>query len=908
MFAPPAANLDQIRNGSAASRTDPADWVNGNAGASQAHYREGYSIAYRLVLTNLANGPHNVKIEWDIKNGGKNAIDYITYYNRINSPNHFVVFGHNPEVIDPTGAAPGSDSKDLVTGLTTTTPFQIPRPNNTSPTTATASFEALPLAERQMTVYNGTGVVMTYDSEGSLAASNSSTRLNIAFSTSMPTVVLAWGGHIASAQDWGAGNSASSVSGSPYHTRLISLDGTGGNQDRSLSASAVIVDCATCSVGVATTAECGTQKVHTSTIGAGGVCDTPQHSWSFVSNTSGATFATATNLASVTVNVGTGCSSSSVGYTVRDTITCSGCTTGSTIFCDQQVTVSDTTNPVIGSPGTSGSIQCPNSPVFTAPTATDNCSTPIVSVVSDVTTPSGCTGVYSRTVTWKATDACGNMSGNVSQTIMVVDTTAPTIGAAGADATIQCPATPVFTPPTASDTCGGATVHQLSDTTTPGSCAGSYSRTKTWDATDCSGNHSATRSQTITVEDHTAPVIGSPGANATIECPATPTFTPPTATDACDQNPAIVEVSDVTTDGTCPGTYDRTKTWKARDACGNESGNVSQTIHVVDTTPPQITKCPADVSVTCKPDVDTLGDFSTLGGEASDSCGSVTVTASDSEPFDTSSCGTDCGGKITRTYTAKDCAGLTDTCEQIITYGTPGSLQSAQQLVIASLLKSGDVVVGVSGTSSLTIPGGPNANSSALCIVSKLSASGTASPLAAGFGDQRLNPSTCQTSPSLELQKDGTWNVVLSQTISLALNLRMNTQQQQLKQNAQASGLSVLRANRPDADFDLSSFTLTSSFLTQGALPGLDGLMGTSDDELDLSSARTQFVIPASVLAALGSNATATDLLRLANAALAGIPTGDVKLSDIAAALDAVNRSFDFGKRRIILNSQPSQR
>ena len=389
MFSPPKANLDQIRNGSAAARTDPADWVNGNAGASQAHYREGYSIGYRLVLTNLTPGPHNVKIEWDIRNNGKNAIDYITYYDRINSPSHSVVFGHAAEVIDPTGAAPGSDPTDFVPGLGAATSVAIPAPNSAGSTVAGQpgiSFNALPAAERNMTVYNGTSPVLSYDFEGSLAASSSSTRLNINFNGG-GTVVFAWGGHIASAQDW-PGASASNVSGSPYHTRLISLDGTGGNQDRSLSAAAVQVDCATCSVGTATTAQCGTQKVHTSTIGAG-VCDTPQHSWSFVTNTSGATFASSTTGSSVTVNVGNACSGS---YTVRDTVTCSGCTTGATVFCDQTVTVSDTMAPVIGSPGASGSIQCPNSPVFTPPSATDNCSTPTVSVVSDVTTNGTCAG------------------------------------------------------------------------------------------------------------------------------------------------------------------------------------------------------------------------------------------------------------------------------------------------------------------------------------------------------------------------------------------------------------------------------------------------------------------------------------------------------------------------------------
>ena len=44
-FKPASANLDQVRNGAVGcddtvpnSCTDPADWVNGNAGASNAHY------------------------------------------------------------------------------------------------------------------------------------------------------------------------------------------------------------------------------------------------------------------------------------------------------------------------------------------------------------------------------------------------------------------------------------------------------------------------------------------------------------------------------------------------------------------------------------------------------------------------------------------------------------------------------------------------------------------------------------------------------------------------------------------------------------------------------------------------------------------------------------------------------
>ncbi|NVE00662.1 hypothetical protein [Massilia sp. BJB1822] len=60
------------------------------------------------------------------------------------------------------------------------------------------------------------------------------------------SAVLAWGGHIATRADWGAGNSAAAISGSPYHTSLTAFADNDpntsesvGQQDRSLSSAAV---------------------------------------------------------------------------------------------------------------------------------------------------------------------------------------------------------------------------------------------------------------------------------------------------------------------------------------------------------------------------------------------------------------------------------------------------------------------------------------------------------------------------------------------------------------------------------------------------------------------------------------------------------------------------------------------
>ncbi|HEX2641296.1 MAG TPA: carboxypeptidase-like regulatory domain-containing protein, partial [Pyrinomonadaceae bacterium] len=66
-------------------------------------------------------------------------------------------------------------------------------------------------------------------------------RITLTFTALVANPVLAWSGHVAYGGDWGAGNSAGGISGSPYHMRLIDLNGQGGNQDRSLSADAVVV-------------------------------------------------------------------------------------------------------------------------------------------------------------------------------------------------------------------------------------------------------------------------------------------------------------------------------------------------------------------------------------------------------------------------------------------------------------------------------------------------------------------------------------------------------------------------------------------------------------------------------------------------------------------------------------------
>lgn len=268
-LAPPAANLDQVRNGSAMSPVDPGNWVNGNAGPSTAHYVEGWSIPYRVLMTELPTDGTVIELilGYDIKHSSANAIDYLTHFDRLEL---HTIFPHGvAELIDPRIDVPEVSGSPLLGDAT----FPIPMPNAVGSPVAgmpTDSFNALPASEQVMTLYNGafancagesTSIVYTVD--GNLNAALSETRIKVCFTASMgsseaaETVVLSWGGHIALGFEWDPELSAGGINGSPYHMRLIDWNLNNlGNQDRSLSTEAINpCDFVTCDDGNACTVD-----------------------------------------------------------------------------------------------------------------------------------------------------------------------------------------------------------------------------------------------------------------------------------------------------------------------------------------------------------------------------------------------------------------------------------------------------------------------------------------------------------------------------------------------------------------------------------------------------------------------------------------------------------------------------
>lgn len=68
------------------------------------------------------------------------------------------------------------------------------------------------------------------------------------------------------------------------------------------------------------------------------------------------------------------------------------------------------------------------------------------------------------------------------------------------------------------------------------------------------------------------------------------------ATDACDLFPVVSYTDNLAGLTGCDGTGTIVRTWSATDACGNNS-TCNQTITVVDTTPPVLSSCPANITV-----------------------------------------------------------------------------------------------------------------------------------------------------------------------------------------------------------------------------------------------------------------------------------------------------------------------
>ncbi len=356
------------------------------------------------------------------------------------------------------------------------------------------------------------------------------------------------------------------------------------------------------------------------------------------------------------------CSDANVA--LAETITPGTCTGDSTITrtwtatdaCDnpvsqsQTIAVSDAAAPVLSGVPIDVTVECDAVPAAAQVTASDNCSEPTVQL-DEVVDPGQCTGESIVTRTWTATDDCGNPTPQ-AQVITVIDTTAPVLIGVPVGATVECDSIPEPAPVTATDNCSEPVV-VLEEEFVAGSGVGKGMITRTWTATDSCGNKT-TGTQLIGVVDTAPPVLHGVPADATVECDSIPDPPVVTATDNC-ATPVVVFEENIEP-GSCVGQLTVTRTWTATDDCGNSTSQ-SQSITVVDTTPPVLIAGPANLTAECDA-VPTPAEVT-----ATDNCSDPVVELSElAEPGD-------CEGQstITRTWTATDECGNKASYVQVIT-------------------------------------------------------------------------------------------------------------------------------------------------------------------------------------------------------------------------------------------------
>jgi hypothetical protein len=259
-----ACQFQQGQNGGVGLPVEsPVQFERGNSNGSKSHFAEGYSVPYRIEFTTLeANQQYRVRIAFDVKKNEKVSFDYITGFQNLQLRQSLP-----SELVDPlvgTGLA-------SLSGISSSF-LAIPAPTFTTNTsfnsTASASFSQLKTAaglnpetsmptspysaslrnKGNMVIWNATLNSIQYVGGVDISPATVSVAMDVVFTkaNNANNVVLAWGGHIASLLDWGVGNSASSIPGSPYHmyveTVVKTSDGDvicNGNMDCQIAADAV---------------------------------------------------------------------------------------------------------------------------------------------------------------------------------------------------------------------------------------------------------------------------------------------------------------------------------------------------------------------------------------------------------------------------------------------------------------------------------------------------------------------------------------------------------------------------------------------------------------------------------------------------------------------------------------------
>lgn len=206
-------------------------WINGNLNNNKSLYREGDFVPFRTPITGVVAGrTYSIRIGYDALVGGLHAYDYLGSYNASAAPGQ--------QIIPCDGQPPTSGSHACGNN-----PSTIPVPKDIATTFPPGAAQA----DGNFSLWGGTLTRADYVNSAPINVNTTGTvarSIDVTFTAAGNTVVLAWGGHLASVLDWGTGNTfVGSAQGSPFHMRLEQIQESGqspetiGGQSLSIQAS-----------------------------------------------------------------------------------------------------------------------------------------------------------------------------------------------------------------------------------------------------------------------------------------------------------------------------------------------------------------------------------------------------------------------------------------------------------------------------------------------------------------------------------------------------------------------------------------------------------------------------------------------------------------------------------------------
>lgn len=224
-------------------------------------------------------------------------------------------------------------------------------------------------------------------------------------------------------------------------------------------------------------------------------------------------------------------------------------------------------------------------------------------------------------------DSCG-LNVVLQQQITISNNTAPVFSAIPPAQTVACGSPLPFVNPIVVDDCDGNIQPTFVDTTTAGTCAGTYSITRKWTAVDSCGNVSIAI-QIINVQDLQGPTITTQAQNLTLQCGSGSNSAlsqwlqnngGAVATDACSDVIWTNNFENLVMNCAVPMPV----IFTATDACGNFT-QTTATVISNDTLPPTPPAAPENITVTCSSKIPEA-----LQLTATDNCqGNITSTPID---------------------------------------------------------------------------------------------------------------------------------------------------------------------------------------------------------------------------------------------------------------------------------------